>query len=112
MLGVSLASPFNDVKHLWHSLHASLSAESGSGRKVKANRYEYEKVDGGRPREYNATILEYQPPAIIRLLKSVGVTEINFYGDACASADGPLFSREGFNARSGIMIATGRKGDR
>jgi SAM-dependent methyltransferase len=67
--------------------------------------------DGGRPREYRAAFLEYQPSEITHLMESVGVTEIKFYGDACASADGPLFSREGFNERSHVMIVTGRKGD-
>ncbi len=63
--------------------------------------------DGGRPREYKATFLEYQPSEIVRLLESFGVTEIKFYGDACASTDGPLFSRLGFNERSHVMIVTG-----
>jgi len=67
--------------------------------------------DGGRPREYKMTILEYQPSDITGLLESVGVGQIIFYGDARASKRGPLFSREGFSERSNCMIVTGRKGD-
>jgi len=63
--------------------------------------------NGGRPREYKATFLEYQPSEIACLLESTGLTEIKFYGDACASADGPLFSPEGFNEQSHVMIVTG-----
>lgn len=67
--------------------------------------------EGGRPREYKMTMLEYQPAEIAGLLESVGVGEIAFYGDACASAHGPLFSREGYNESSHVMTVTGRKGD-
>ena len=67
--------------------------------------------DGGRPREFKMTMLEYQPSDITGLLESVGVGEIIFYGDARASKRGPLFSREGFSERSNCMIVTGRKGD-
>ena len=67
--------------------------------------------DGGRPREFKMTMLEYQPSEIAGLLESVGVGEIIFYGDARASKRGPLFSREGFSERSHCMIVTGRKRD-
>jgi hypothetical protein len=65
--------------------------------------------DGGRPREYKMTILEYQPAEITDLLESVGVGDIIFFGDACASKRGPLFSREGYNESSHVMIVAGRK---
>jgi len=67
--------------------------------------------DGGRPREYKMTMLEYQPSDITGLLESVGVGDILFYGDARASKRGPLFSREGYSERSNCMIVTGRKRD-
>jgi SAM-dependent methyltransferase len=67
--------------------------------------------DGGHPRDYRSTFLEYQPLEIKRILELVGVTKIEFYGDACAFAGGPLFCLEGFNERSHVMIIIGRKED-
>lgn len=67
--------------------------------------------EGGRPREFKMTMLEYQPSDITDLLESVGVGDILFYGDARTSKRGPLFSREGFSERSNCMIVTGKKVD-
>jgi hypothetical protein len=64
---------------------------------------------GGTPREYRAALQEYRPSEIPQLLESLGVMEIAFYGDACAAPDRPLFSLEGFNERSHVMIVSGRK---
>jgi len=65
--------------------------------------------DGTPAREYQTTLLEYQPSEIERLVESVGLGEVTFYGDAGASDDGPIFSRDGYNEQSHVMIVTARK---
>ncbi len=68
--------------------------------------------NGSPPREYPATYLQYKPSEIADLLSSSGMIELKFYGDACASAGGPLFCPEGYNEQSHMMIVGGTKGNR
>jgi len=65
--------------------------------------------DGTPAREYQTIMLEYQPSDIERLVESVGFGEVRFYGDAGASEDGPIFSLEGYNEQSHVMIVTARR---
>lgn len=67
--------------------------------------------NGGGPEEYTYRMLHYEPKEIQEILQSMGVADIVFYDDASASKTGPLFSREGFNERSHIMIVRGVKKD-
>ena len=64
--------------------------------------------DGEPFRDYRAMYLEYKPTEIAQLLESCGAKEIEFYGDACAHEGGPLFSLEGYNEQSHMMIVVGR----
>jgi len=66
---------------------------------------------GGSPEEYVYRMLHYEPKEIQEILQSMGLADIVFYGDASASKTGPLFSHEGFNERSHIMIVRGVKKD-
>lgn len=66
--------------------------------------------NGEVPEEYTYRILHYEPTEIQQILESMGVAGVVFYGDACASKTGPLFSSEGWNERSHVMIVSGRKG--
>ncbi len=68
--------------------------------------------NGSPPREYPATYLQYEPSEIADLLSTAGMTEIKFYGDACASSGGPLFCPEGYSEQSHMMIVGGTKRDR
>ncbi len=68
--------------------------------------------DGGPPREYQMSLLQYRPEEVERLLGSVGLTDIRFYGDACRAEHGLMFSCEGFNERSREMVVTCSRPDR
>ena len=64
---------------------------------------------GGLPREYPSSFKEYPPAEIQAVLEGAGLRDIVFYGDACTTDAGPLFSEPGFNERSNVMIVTGMR---